>query len=91
MVIEQDFNRRVKDSKEVITHGRTITDPSVSRFIFTVLFFVDITKGIEKIIGVIHSTSEQSIDASDLRMQHDAEDIKNSTIFLKFLFRNQIH
>lgn len=81
MIIEQEFMRNLKDPHGGLTHGRTVTDESISGWILTMPFLVDIIKVIEQFAGVKFTTSDQHIDATDSRIKRDKEDVQKCLQF----------
>lgn len=83
MIIEQEFMKNFK-CRGGLTHGRGTDDATLSRWIITMPFLIDLIKLLEAYTGTGYVTSQQHKDTSDARNVRDKEDTKKMyEFFLK--------
>lgn len=75
MTIEQTLMRSLK-STGGLSHGRGISDSTLSRWILTMPTVTTVTQQVEEFCGVSLTTSEQHVDARDARVQRDNADLQ---------------
>lgn len=75
IIIEQTSNRAMKALSEGLTHGRGVTEPTMSKFILTTPFFINIMNSIEALTGVTHSTSDEHVKTSDTTIERESTDM----------------
>ena len=79
--IEQELMRLLKSSGGM-THGRGITDSTLSKWVLTLPYHIPVCDSLESFTGVHCSSSEQH---KDLRMSSRTRDFKDHSIFLQWL------
>lgn len=74
MIIEQELMRRMKTSGG-LTHGRGITDSTLSRWITGMPQCLKVTEALESFSGVITVASEQHVELRSSRIDRDQKDL----------------
>ncbi|KAB0797138.1 hypothetical protein PPYR_08132 [Photinus pyralis] len=75
MIIEQELMRRMKTSGG-LTHGRGITDSTLSRWISGMPQCLQVSEALENFSGVITLTSEQHVELRSSRIERDQQDLR---------------
>lgn len=74
MIIEQELMRRMKTSGG-LTHGRGITDSTLSRWISGMPQCLQVSEALENFSGVITVASEQHVELRSSRIERDQQDL----------------
>lgn len=83
MTIEQTLMRVLKIGAQSATHGRSVTDSVLTRFIQGMPYAYDIMDQLESFTNSRCSSSNQHVDFSSARQKKDKEDVQSFKNWLK--------